>query len=69
MKWVYFFKKFYQNKSLLYSCIIKFFEKFHNTKLHYRRSDLDVLMSAKFNYLNSQTKSIDHGFIVIFFFL
>ena len=46
-----FFKDFYQNKTMLYSCVMKFSEEFHSTKLHYKRSDLDVLMSVKFNNL------------------
>ena len=47
-----FFKKFKQNKSLLYSCIVKFLERFYGTYLNYKRSDLDVSRSVKFNSFN-----------------
>ena len=71
---------------MLYSCIMKFLEKFYSTYLNYKRSDMDVLMSVKFNknkfycpsYMRenpdcnyivaySQTRSIYHEFIAIFF--
>ena len=49
MKCVKFFKTFYQNKSMLYSCIINILENFrvHSYTTKYKRSDLDIFMSFR----------------------
>ena len=54
MKWVIFF---HENSTKIKVCcipvlFIKFLEKFYSTQLHYKRSDLDVLMPVKLNNLN-----------------